>query len=96
MEGCGLESSGSDRPNVVSLNMVMNLQVPWNERNFSANLETISFSRTLLHSVHHLNCKAKGMEMALDHDQWCALEYTVFNHWVLVSQNVLTRRTWQN
>jgi hypothetical protein len=71
--------------------MVMNLQVPRNKRNFSANLETISFSRTLPHGVHYLDCKAKGMELAQDHDQWCALVYTVFNHWVMMFQNFLTR-----
>jgi len=73
----------------------MNLQVPRNERKFSANLETISFSRTLLHGVPYLDCKAKGMELAQDQDEWCALVYTVFNHSVLMSQNVLTRQTWQ-
>jgi len=80
----------------MSLNVVMNPQVPRNERNFSANSETISFSRTMLHGVHYLYCKTKGMELAQDHDQWYALVYTVFNHWVLMSQNVLTRQTWQN
>jgi hypothetical protein len=36
------------------------------------------------------------MDLAEDHDQWCALVYTVLNNWVLMSQNVLTGQIWQN
>jgi len=78
----GISGSETDR-NVTSLNTVMNLQVPWNERNFSANLETTSFSRTMLHGVQYLDCKAKGMELAQDHEEWCALVHTACNHSVL-------------